>query len=72
MSYIIVATVSLEAEENFFGNIENVDACILRQWKGYINFDIRGDFSKSKELTKKLCNTLIDAGFISFEIRHSY
>lgn len=72
MSYIITAEVRTDTEENYHGKKEQVDARILSEKDGYITFDIPGDFKKQKELTKKLCNTLIDAGFVSFEIGHSY
>jgi hypothetical protein len=72
MSYIIVAEVFTNVEENLSGDISKVDARILSKGDWSITFDIRGDFYKQRELTRKLCNTLIDAGFVSFTIGHSY
>jgi hypothetical protein len=66
MSYIIVAEVDTTCEENFHGNKSLVDARILSERDGYINFDIQGKFGEQKERTRQLCNTLIDAGFVSF------
>lgn len=72
MSYIITAEVFTAVEENLSGDISKVNARILSKRDGSITFDIRGDFYKQQELTRKLCNTLIDAGFVSFTIGHSY
>lgn len=72
MSYIIVARVDTACEENYGGDPNKVVARILDKSDGYIKFDIRGDHFKRKELTKKMCDTLINAGFVSFEIYHSY
>ena len=72
MSYIIIAEVNTTSEENFHGNKSLVDARVLSERDGYINFDVQGEFGKQKERSKRLCNTLIDAGFVSFSIRHSY
>jgi hypothetical protein len=72
MGYIITGKGFTDIEENLSGDVSKVDARVLSKRDGEITFDIRGDFYKQKELTKKLCNTLIDAGFVSFEIGHSY
>lgn len=72
MSYIIVATVYTDTEENHGADRESVDARILNESPGCIEFDVRGEFDKQKELTLALCTSLVTAGFISFEIRHSY
>lgn len=72
MSYIIVAEVDTEAEENYHGDKTKVDARILSEYDSYIKFDIKGEHDKKPELTMKLCKTLIDAGYMSFDIRHSY
>jgi len=72
MSYIITAEVRKNSEENILGKPEKVDARILAEDQYTIEFDVRGDFKKQKELTKKLCISLIDAGYLSFEIGHSY
>jgi len=72
MSYIITAEVFINAEENLSGDISKVTAEILSERDCRITFSIRGDFHKQGQLTKQLCNTLIDAGFLSFDIGHSY
>lgn len=72
MSYIITAEVDTTCEENAIAEKTKVNARILSERKGYITFDVRGDFENQKKLTKDLCSTLIDAGFISFKIGHSY
>lgn len=72
MSYIITAEVDTSSEEHYHGRVEDVDARILREEDNRVTFDIPGDFQKQEELTRKLCNSLIDAGFISFTIHHSY
>lgn len=72
MSYIVTANVRTKVEENLGGKIEAVNASILKQGDGEITFDVIGDFSRQKEITLELCKTLIEAGFVSFEIGHSY
>ena len=72
MSYIITAEVFIDGEDNLNGDITKVNARILSKREESITFDIPGDFYRQKELTKNLCTTLIDAGFISFSIGHSY
>jgi len=34
--------------------------------------DMRGDFDKQIELTRKFCNALLDAGIYEFNIHHSF
>ena len=72
MSYIITAEVFVDVEENMSGDVSKVDARTLSKRGSMITFDISGDFYQQKELTKKFCATLIDAGFMSFTIGHSY
>ena len=72
MSYIITAGVSRATEENCHGNIMAVEARILSDDGNRITFDIPGDFHRQAELTLKLCTTLINSGFYSFDIGHSY
>ncbi len=72
MGYIICAECELDDEDNHGAVIEDVNARILNKEKDKITFDVRGDFSNNKEITKNLCLSLIDAGFLAFEIRHSY
>ena len=72
MGYIIVAECDLSEEDNGAAKISEVDARILVKNDDVIKFDIKGDFLNKQELTKKLCDSLINAGFLSFEIYHSY
>lgn len=73
MSYIITARVYTKCEENFHGDLARVNARVLdKNDDGLITFDIPGEFGKQQELTLQLCKTLIDAGFVSFDIGHSY
>ena len=72
MSYIITAEVRKDSEENIFGKPEKVNARILSETQHTIEFDVKGDFYKQKEITKNLCMSLIDAGYLSFEIGHSW
>jgi hypothetical protein len=72
MSYIITAAVYLHAEENFNGDKSKVEARILSERDGVLTFDIQGVFGEEKQRTLGLCKTLIDAGFVSFTIGHSY
>lgn len=72
MSYIIVAEVDTEDEDNYGGDAEKLSCRKLCQRGTVISFDIPGDFKFQKELTFSLCKELIEAGFISFSIHHSY
>ena len=72
MGYIITAEVSLDREENWCGVVDKVEARILTRTEYRITFDVRGDFDKQAALTLELCRTLIEAGFVSFDIGHSY
>ena len=72
MGYIIYAECDLGDEDNYGAVAEDVSAGILRKDKDTITFDVKGDFSSNKEITKSLCLSLIDAGFLAFDIRHSY
>ena len=72
MSYIIIAEVGLNSEENSGGNIEKVEARIFHKRGNIIYFDVPGDLDNKKEITRKLCNSLINAGFVQFNIRHSF
>jgi len=72
MSYIITAEVYTDKEENWQGDISKVNARILSKRDICVTFDIPGNFKNQKELTKQLCNMLVDAGFVSFTIGHSY
>ncbi len=72
MAYIVYADVLLGIEINQSGNCAKVNARVLAQDDSHICFDIPGDFKRQKEITKELCNTLIDAGFYSFNVGHSF
>ena len=72
MGYIICAECYLDDEDNHGAVIEDVNARILSKDKDKITFDVRGDFFNNKEIAKNLCLSLIDAGFLAFEIQHSY
>jgi len=72
MGYIICAECNLDDVDNSGAIIEDVNARILNKEKDKITFDVRGDFYNNDEITKNLCLSLIDAGFLAFEISHSY
>lgn len=74
MGYIITAEVDTTDHMNMLGDMTKVDARVLSHHGGYITFDVRGDFDaeKQKQLTRSLCETLIDSGFVAFRIGHSY
>lgn len=72
MSYIVTAEVILGVEENYQGDRAKVAARILSERNGVVTFDVPRDFSRQAEITRNLCNSLIDAGFYSFSIGHSY
>lgn len=72
MGYIVTAEVYTDLETNMHGDKSKVDARILCERTGYIEFDVRGEFGMQQEITRRLCNTLIDAGFVEFRIGHSY
>lgn len=73
MSYIIKATVSKHSEiNNLACNFEDVDLGILHENSNEVEFCVPGDFFKTKEIVKNLCDTLIEAGIVEFSISHSY
>ena len=72
MSYIITATIELDLEMNHGGAIEQVDARFLSRNGHTITLDVKGEFGLQNVIVKKLCNSLIDAGFVDFSIGHSY
>ena len=75
MGYIICAEVDLTDEDNHRGSVEKTKATCLRvlsEKDNHVTFDIRGDFHRQQELTKKMCIDLIDSGFTCFSIHHSY
>jgi len=72
MSYIVTAKVRTSLEENIGGDERKVKARVLKKDDFEITFDLPGSFEKQKEITLELCKTLIESGFVSFEIGHSY
>jgi hypothetical protein len=72
MPYIVTAEIILGVEENHHGDISKVVARILSERNGIITVEVPGDFYRQGEITRSLCNSLIDAGFYSFKIGHSY
>lgn len=74
MSYIITADVYIHSEINMGADISKVKSRILSEHNGYISFDVKGDFDTKvqRELILELCRDLIDAGFVEFNISHSY
>ena len=72
MTYIITATVHLNDEVNRSGQRELVKARVLSERDGCIKFSAPGEFGEEQARTKALCDALIGAGFVAFEIGHSY
>ncbi|AHF94595.1 hypothetical protein OPIT5_29370 [Opitutaceae bacterium TAV5] len=74
MSYIIIAEVDTRGEMNVGGDKAKVRARMLDEQDGIITFDVQGDYDPSvkRERVLALCQTLVDAGFVEFSIRHSY
>lgn len=74
MGYEIYAEVEYESEDNVNGNFNTVDAHMVAgsMKSGWVKFWIKGDHAEKADRTKKLCNTLIDAGFVEFAVYHSY
>jgi len=78
MSYIITATIPLGAEVNARDGVSALlqerEIRFLRRddENEMVTLDMRGDFDRNAEQTRWLCNKLIDAGILKFEIGHSY
>ena len=72
MSYIVTAKVDLNDEMNLGAKAGDVRARTLSLREGMITFDVPGDFQRTPEIVKGLCDSLIEAGFLSFSISHSY
>ena len=72
MSYIICAKAYLDEEPNHLARRELVDARTLSVGDDEITFDVKADFDNRPALVAKLCKSMIDAGFLSFKITHSY
>lgn len=72
MTYIITANVDVNDEGNLSGQRDKVSARILSERDGYIKFSVPGEFGEEQARTLALCKSLIDAGFVAFEIGHSY
>ena len=77
MSYIVAATFETDGD-----NLPTACAELLTEpWlrllsrdeeNQTVTLDMVGDYDSKQETVRKLANRLIDAGVISFEIRHSY
>jgi len=72
MSYIITATVHLNDEANHSGQRDKVQARVLSERDGYVKFCVPGEFGEEQTRTQALCESLIVAGFVAFDIGHSY
>ena len=75
MSYIVIAEVNGEDETNkATGDRAAIppDLRVLSERDGIIKFYSPGKFGEEKERTASMCKALIDAGYVSFSIRHSY
>ena len=72
MSYIITATVDLCDDVNAGAKPDCVQARVLDRSEGRIVFDVPGTFGAEKAQTLALCADLVNAGFVAFDIEHSY
>jgi len=74
MGYIITAEVDTTAEMNMGADRTKVQARVLSEHNGYITFDVKGDFDPQiqRYLVLELCRDLVGAGFVQFNITHSY
>ena len=72
MSYIITAEVCLGIDENLGGDAEKVKATVLNNRDGVLTFCVPGAFGEECQRTLDLCKMLIEAGFVSFGIGHSF
>ena len=72
MSYIITAKVYKSEEVNCGGCKKEVKASVLQENDEYVVFDVPGKFGETNKRTTELCKSLINSGFYSFEINHSY
>jgi hypothetical protein len=72
MSYIICADVPLWTDMNHRGKPETVKARILSRTDSKICFDVQGEFCEEQARTLALCKSLIKAGFVEFDISHSF
>lgn len=75
MSYKVVAEANKGDEINQIGSGHTSiapDVRVLSERADIITFCIDGEFGEEKERTAYLCKALIDAGYFSFSVRHSY
>ena len=72
MGYIITAEIPLDSAMNQGADIEQVEARFLCKTGVTVTLDVKGEFGLQNVIVKKLCNSLIDAGFVEFSIGHSY
>jgi hypothetical protein len=72
MTYIITAKVYLNDEVNRSGERDKMQAKVLSEREGNITFRVPGEFGEEQTHTRVLCGSLIDAGFVAFDIGHSF
>jgi hypothetical protein len=72
MPFIIVAEVNAASEVNAGADRTKVKARLHSERGSELCFNVRGEFGKQTELTGALCQSLVDAGYLEFSIRHSY
>jgi hypothetical protein len=78
MGYIITATFPVNDDLNHKDCLERilkndfVRHLSTDSVNEYETVDMRGEFGEKADLTKKLCNALVNSGIYRFEIGHSY
>lgn len=75
MSYMVIAEINTGEERNqALGNRSAIspELRVLSDRDGVITFCLAGKFGEEQARTAFLCKALIDAGFVSFTVRHSY
>ena len=77
MSYIITATFEMDGDNRRAACTELLTEPWLRllrrdEENQTVTLDMVGDYDSKQETVRKLTNRLIDAGVVSFELRHSY
>jgi hypothetical protein len=78
VSYIITATIPVGDALNARGAIETLlrepEIRLLHrdEENETVTLDMRGDFDRNAVQTRWLCNKLVDAGILRFQIGHSY
>lgn len=72
MSYIVVVEVDLSDEDNHRGNVDDVKVRTLAKDGDVIKFDAPAQHNTAVEVTKEIVNAVLDAGFVAFEVHHSW